>query len=98
MVIGNGTFSSAIMFATIVKDNKMATLIGQIPKGGHPSHFGELYGTRLPNTQIAIRFGVKEWIRPLGNQLKNVLTPDVELKEVSITEVIKKLREISEKK
>lgn len=92
VVIGNGTFSSAIMFATIVKDNKMATLIGQAPKGGHPSHFGELYSTRLPNTQLALRFGVKEWIRPLGNKIKNVLTPEVGLEKVEVSEVVGRIR------
>lgn len=42
VIVGNGTFSSAIMFATIIKDNKIATLAGQVPKDGHPTHFGEM--------------------------------------------------------
>lgn len=91
VVVGNGTFSSAIMFATTVKDNKMATLIGQTPRLGHPTHFGELYGGRLPNTQLQYRFGVKEWIRPAGTSIENVLTPDILLGEVSVEEVIKKI-------
>lgn len=77
IMIGSGTFSSAIMFATIIKDNKMATLIGEVPKDGHPTHFGELYGTVLPNTKLALRFGVKEWIRPLGKNVGNTLDPDI---------------------
>lgn len=77
VVVGSGTFSSAIMFATIVKDNHIATLVGQIPPDGHPNHFGEMYGTRLPNTKLNLRFGVKEWIRPTGERKDNVLRPDV---------------------
>jgi C-terminal processing protease CtpA/Prc len=77
VVIGNGTFSSAIMFATLVKDNHIATLAGEIPANGHPNHFGEMYNTQLPNTKIDVRFGVKEWIRPSGEKADNKLRPDI---------------------
>jgi hypothetical protein len=77
VVIGSGTFSSAIMFATIIKDNHIATLAGETPQNGHPNHFGEMYSTKLPNTKIALRFGVKEWIRPAGKKQENILNPDV---------------------
>lgn len=79
IVIGNGTFSSAIMFATIIKDNKIATLIGEEPKDGHPTHFGEMYSAKLPNTELGVRFGVKEWIRPAGKGVGNRLEPDVRI-------------------
>jgi hypothetical protein len=77
IMIGSGTFSSAIMFATIIKDSKLAQLIGEEPQEGHPTHFGEMYGTELPNTKLSLRFGVKEWIRPLGKEVGNRLTPDI---------------------
>lgn len=77
ILVGDATFSSAMMFATTIKDNSIALLIGKSPKNGHPSHYGELYGFKLPNTQLNGRFGVKEWIRPAGKGVKNVLTPDV---------------------
>jgi len=77
VVIGDGTFSSAIMFATLVSDNNMATLIGQTPRDGHPTHFGELYSTALPNTKLPMRFGVKEWIRPAGKDKENTLKPAI---------------------
>jgi len=80
VLVGNGTFSSAMMFATIIKDNKIATLAGQMPKDGHPTHFGELYATQTQNTHLAFRFGVKEWIRPAGKTGDNVLMPDVLVK------------------
>lgn len=76
VIIGNGTFSSAMMFATVIKDNHIATLIGQTPQNGHPDHFGELYNSELPNTKLSFRFGVKEWIRPAGKQSDNYLKPD----------------------
>jgi len=77
VIIGDGTFSSAMMFATIIKDDHIATLIGQTPQNGHPDHFGELYNAELPNTKLKFRFGVKEWIRPAGKLSDNYLRPDV---------------------
>jgi C-terminal processing protease CtpA/Prc len=77
VMIGNGTFSSAMMFATIIKDDHIATLIGQTPENGHPDHFGEVYNATLPNSKISIRFGVKEWIRPVGKLPDNNLRPDI---------------------
>lgn len=77
VVIGPGTFSSAILFATLVQDNKMAKLAGVSPENGHPSHFGEMYSVVLPNTGVELRFGVKEWIRPKGRGEVNKLLPDM---------------------
>jgi C-terminal processing protease CtpA/Prc len=90
VVVGNGTFSSAIMFATIVKDNHIAELAGEVPANGHPNHFGEMYNTKLPNTKIDLRFGVKEWIRPSGEKTDNKLHPDI-LVDLSLdkTELVK---------
>jgi hypothetical protein len=77
IIIGKATFSSAMMFATLIKDNHIATLAGETPQNGHPNHFGEMYSVKLPNTKISVRFGVKEWIRPAGKMQNNVLTPDI---------------------
>lgn len=97
VIIGNGTFSSAIMFATIIKDNHIAELAGEIPVNGHPNHFGEMYNTKLPNTQIDLRFGVKEWIRPSGEKTDNILRPDITIdpsitREKLVKEVIVKVK------
>ncbi|MDO3624789.1 S41 family peptidase [Mucilaginibacter sp. BT774] len=97
VVVGNGTFSSAIMFATMIKDNHIATLAGQIPANGHPNHFGEMYNTKLPNTRIDLRFGVKEWIRPSGEKVDNNLHPDIlvdpsESREELVKEVIERAK------
>ncbi len=40
VLVGKPTFSSAMMFATLVKDNKMAPLAGEIPEHAHPTKFG----------------------------------------------------------
>ncbi|WP_143307670.1 S41 family peptidase [Chitinophaga vietnamensis] len=77
VLTGPKTFSSAIMFATLVKDNGIAQLAGQSPENGHPTHFGENYGVELPYTGIQLKFGVKEWIRPAGKTGVNKLIPDI---------------------
>lgn len=93
VVVGKNTFSSAMMFGTIVLDNKLATLIGEIPEKGHPNHFGELIFFQTPNTKLDFFFGVKEWIRPAGNILPNKLIPDkiIDLKDKTEQEIIKQL-------
>ncbi|MBO9154455.1 S41 family peptidase [Chitinophaga sp. GCM10012297] len=76
VLIGPRTFSSAIMFATLVQDNKIAPLAGESPADGHPTHFGEMYSVVLPHTGLELRFGVKEWVRPAGRGAVNKLLPD----------------------
>lgn len=76
VLIGPQTFSSAIMFATLVQDNKIAPLAGESPADGHPTHFGEMYSVVLPHTGLELRFGVKEWVRPAGYGAVNKLVPD----------------------
>jgi len=89
VLVGQHTFSSAIQFATLVKDNQLALIAGQAPVNGHPNHFGEMYNTRLPNTKIELRFGVKEWIRPAGKTTNdgNQLLPDLLLSDKEMTDV-----------
>jgi C-terminal processing protease CtpA/Prc len=87
IVVGKATFSSAMLFATEIKDNHITKIIGQVPENGHPNGFGELYNTTLPNTKIDLRFGVKEWIRPAGKTGDNVLHPDVELSDEQMASV-----------
>ena len=88
IIVGNGTFSSAMMMATWVKDNHLATIAGETPKLGHPNGFGELYNTKLPNTKINILFGVKQWIRPSGDLKDNLLIPDLPVKLVDDKEAL----------
>ncbi len=80
LVVGKKTFSSAIMFAAEVLDNKLATVIGETPSKAHPNHFGELIMFKTPNTKLNFRFGVKHWIRPSGKLENNKLIPDLQIK------------------
>lgn len=94
VVIGPPTFSSAMNFATLIKDNRIATLIGQTPVNGHPTGFGEMFYTNLPHTQIFVRFGVKEHIRPAGKMADNLLRPDIVLTDKQMGDVNKLLQQV----
>jgi Peptidase family S41 len=93
IIVGPGTFSSAMMFATVIKDNGIAKLAGEEPKQGHPNHFGELIMFKTLHTQIDFGFSVKEWIRPSGKKDENRLKPDIafSLNDLSPEEIINKV-------
>lgn len=96
VLVGENTFSSAMMFAVTILDNHLATIVGEIPSKGHPNHFGELIQFSTPNTELNFRFGVKEWIRPSGEMENNKLIPNViiDLNGKTKTEIIKTLKKL----
>lgn len=79
VAVGGKTFSSAMMFATVIKDNRLACLIGETPEHGHPNHFGEMIFLQAPRTGLNFGFGVKQFIRPSGEKENNILEPDVKI-------------------
>ena len=93
VVVGKNTFSSAMMFAVTILDNKLAKVVGEIPDKGHPNHFGELIKFTTPNTNLDFLFGVKEWIRPAGKIEPNKLIPQkiIELKDKTKEQIIQEL-------
>ncbi len=94
IVMGQPTFSSAMTFVTLIKDNQIAPIIGQTSLNGHPTGLGEQFYTKLPNTKIFVRLSVKEFIRPAGKAEDNVLHPDVILTDAqlsSVNEIIKNI-------
>ncbi len=92
IVMGPPTFSSAMTFVTLIKDNQIATIIGQPSLNGHPTGLGEQFYIYLPNSKIFVRLSVKEFIRPAGNAKDNILHPDVVLKNnelFNVNELVK---------
>ncbi len=76
IVMGPPTFSSAMTFVTLIKDNNIAPIIGQPSLNGHPTGLGEQFYTTLPNTKIFVRLSVKEFVRPADKTKENILMPD----------------------
>ena len=77
---GEDTFSSGLMFLGLVKDNKLAKIIGEEPTT--PACFaGELYTFKLPNSGLRMSASVKYWSAPLGCNGERTIVPDVVVKK-----------------
>jgi len=79
LLIGPSTFSSASLFATLMRDNNFAMLIGQ-PISQKPSSCGERLIFDLPESKISASVSCKIFYRPDASKDKDAtLNPDVEI-------------------
>lgn len=75
VIIGRGTYSSALQNAITLSRENNATLIGE-PTGGKPNHYGEVRNFGLPNVDLRIQYSTRYWLNyPEGDPL--TLEPDV---------------------
>lgn len=74
VLIGEKTFSSALMNAVDLKRKANATLVGR-PTGGSTSHFGEVRGFNLPKSNALIIYSTKHFNTVPHH--KGPLEPDV---------------------
>jgi len=81
------SYSSAIVFATTLKDNQLATLVGQ-ETGGFANQTGQGNLFNLPNSQLRVYVATKLLVRPSGNKKVIGVVPDI-LVEASKNEVEK---------
>jgi hypothetical protein len=58
VVIGRGTFSSAVLNAIQLKNRTRAVFVGE-PSGGKPNHFGEVKMFRLANSGLPVTYSTK---------------------------------------
>lgn len=80
VLIGPGTFSSAVILADAVATFDLATLIGD-ETGGEPSSFGEVYFFDLPNTRIAVGVSSARFVRANGCSVQpGGVMPDIEVR------------------
>lgn len=71
------TFSSAVLLATIVKDNHLFKVVGE-PIRERPSHFGDVLFLKLPNTKNICTLSYKLFHRPdKSKDNDETLYPDV---------------------
>jgi len=79
VLIGAKTFSAAQIFATTLKDNNLATIVGT-PSGNKPTTQTSVSLLKLPKTKTIVYLSFMYFERP--NKLKNneiALFPDVEI-------------------
>jgi C-terminal processing protease CtpA/Prc len=73
---GAKTFSSGVMFLGVIKDNKLAKIIGE--ETNEPAcMFGEMSLFWLPNTRLRVSLSVRSWIPPAGCKGMRGVVPDV---------------------
>lgn len=66
VIIGNHTFSSALLNAISFKQNTKCLLVGE-PTGGKPNGYGEVRTFTLPNSLITVQYCVKYFSPVSGN-------------------------------
>lgn len=64
VLVGPQTFSSAGMFAAMVKDFHIGTLIGE-ETGAARQCFGEVLRVDLPNSGLSLNVSTKQWFAPV---------------------------------
>jgi C-terminal processing protease CtpA/Prc len=67
LLIGEGTYSSAMMFADAARTYDRMLTIGQ-PTGGVPNALGDIGPFQLPNSGIVVNFSQKLFIRASGDE------------------------------
>ena len=67
LLIGEHTFSSAMLLADAVRTYDLMLTIGQ-PTGGVPNALGEIGPFALPNSRIVVSFSQKMFIRASGDE------------------------------
>jgi hypothetical protein len=78
LLIGSGTFSSAVAFATAIKDYNLGKIIGE-ETGGLASAYGDIYSFDLPNTNLQAGVSHKHFYRPSGIDDGNGVLPNFEV-------------------
>lgn len=74
------SYSSAIVFATAVKDNNMATLVGR-ETGGYANQTAQGNLFNLPNSELRVYVATRLLVRPNGNLRVGGVTPDILVKQ-----------------
>ncbi len=76
VLTSSGTFSSAMLFAVILRDNDLCRVIGQ-PLGNKPSHYGESLDFQMPNSKLVFTLTYKKFTRPdTSKNDEEALIPD----------------------
>jgi len=75
VIIGRGTYSSALQNAITLHQETNTILIGE-PTGGKPNHYGEVRYFNLPNVGLRVQYSTRYWLNYPGSD-PITLEPDV---------------------
>lgn len=77
LLTDTGSFSSSMLFAQYVKDNKLGTIIGE-PPGNIPNGYGEIATFSLPNSGLYFQVSTKQFFRADKSNTDLLIMPDIE--------------------
>jgi len=79
VLIGAGTFSSAVDLSDAIKTYRLATLIGE-ETGGRANSFGEIYHFRTRATDYLVTVSSAQFVRASGDRTDHRgVVPDIEV-------------------
>lgn len=81
------TFSSAMMFAEYIKDNRLGEIVGE-PCGNTPGGYGDIAVFKLPNSQSYMQVSTKEFIRADRECKDKLVEPDISCSSEEALEVL----------
>ena len=82
LLINSNTFSTALGFATVIKDYEIGHIIGEQTKS-EVNEFGDIYPFDLPNSGLWVWTSAKRYIRPSGALTKGGLKPDTYVEDLN---------------
>lgn len=75
VLTSTSTFSSAMTFASLLSDNKIGVVVGEIP-GNMPSQYGDILEFQTPNSKLCFTISHKFFIRADESKTYLPLIPD----------------------
>ena len=75
VLTNTSTFSSAMDFAMLLKDNGYASIVGEA-SGNRPDSYGDDVTFTVPNSKLTLEVSFKRWFRVDRTQPGDVLSPD----------------------
>lgn len=82
LLINENTFSTALGFATVIKDYEIGHIIGE-QTTSEVNEFGDIYPFDLPNSGLWVWCSAKRYIRPSGELTIGGLKPDTRIEDVN---------------
>lgn len=90
------TFSSAMDFAMLIKDNKIGTIIGEA-SSNDPNSYGMITRFILPNSKLYAQISTKKWYRVNERTEEKFIEPDIKCEsEDAIFKLYDKIKSTSE--
>ena len=84
------SFSSAMMFPQMIKDNGLGKVIGQAP-ANNPNGYGDVVHFNMPNSRIFMQLSYKKFHRVNQNTSEKYVEPDYPCKSEDAMEELYKL-------